>query len=331
MNLKIGIIGRADNCGLGILTQEFYEHLKPTKTILLFNKRYKYYLDRFPEGECISKKEFSDEKVKEFLTGLDLVLAFESPYNWNTFDIAREMGVKSVLIPMYEYLKVDTPKPDLYICPSLLDYDIIEGNKVFLNIPVNREKLIRRKPFKVKTFLFNVGHGGKHDRNLTQMVISAMKLVKSDVKLLVNTQTNIVYEESPKVELNFKDEYNYQDLYNRGDVFLFPQRFCGLSMPIQEAMAIGLPVVTTDIYPLNVYIPQKLLVKTLKMPSIRVKRLIDTYTTTKEDIAIKIDEMAQMSTEELGKYSDLMYEYAKSISWEKMLPKYNKEFEKLCK
>lgn len=331
MRLKIGIIGRADNCGLGILTQEFYEHLKPTKTILLFNKKYKHYLDRFPEGECIGKTEFSDDKVKKFLTGLDLVIAFESPYNWNTFDIAREMGVKSVLIPMYEYLKVDTPKPDLYICPSLLDFDLIEGNKVFLNIPVNRKKLIRRKPFRVKTFLFNAGHGGKYNRNLTQKVISAMQLVKSDVKLIVNTQKDIDYEESPKVEVRWKDEYDYKDLYSRGDVFLFPQRFCGLSMPIQEAMSVGLPVVTTDIYPLNVYIPQKLLIKTSKMPPIKVYRLIDTYDTTKKDIAAKIEEIAQMSSEELGRYSDLMDEYAENISWRKMLPKYKKEFEKLCK
>jgi len=33
--LKIGIIGRADNCGLGILTQEFYDHLKPKKHITI--------------------------------------------------------------------------------------------------------------------------------------------------------------------------------------------------------------------------------------------------------------------------------------------------------
>ena len=331
MKLKIGIIGRADNCGLGILTQEFYEHLKPTKTILLFNKMYKHYLDRFPEGECISKTEFSDDKVKEFLTGLDLVLAFESPYNWNTFNIAREMGVKSVLIPMYEYLKVDAPKPDLYICPSLLDYDIVAGNKVFLNIPVNRKRLVRRKPFRVKIFLFNTGHLGKHDRNFTQKVISAMKLVKSDVKLIVNSQRKFNYEKSSNVEVRVKDEKNYWDLWNVGDIFLFPQRFCGLSMPIQEAMSIGLPVITTDIDPLNVYIPPKLLIKTFKTPPIKGYRVIDTYTTTKKDIAAKIDKIAQMSSDELGRYSDLMDKYAESISWENMLPKYNKEFEKLCK
>lgn len=328
--LKIGIIGRADNCGLGILTQEFYDHLKPEKIILLFNKKYKYYLDRFPEGEYINKKELSDNKIREFLTGLDLVLAFESPYNWNTFDIAREMGVKSVLIPMYEYLKEKSPKPNLYICPSLLDHDVIKGVKVFLNIPVNRERLPRRRPFRVKNILFNIGHGGRYERNSINEALTAFVKIKKDIKFVVNSQIPIKHHNS-NLEVIQNDLVNYWDLYEKGDILLMPQKFNGLCLPVQEAMSCGLPVITTDMYPFNTYLPKELLIKPYKQDKLMVYREIDRYYLSPEDIAKKINEVADWSPKQLSYYSDLMDKYAEKISWKNMLPKYLKVFENLCK
>ena len=328
--LKIGIIGRADNCGLGILTQEFYDHLKPKKTILLFNRKYKYYPDRYPEGECLDKKEFSDEKVREFLNGLDLVIAFETPYNWNTFDIATEMGVKSILIPMYEYLKDKAPKPDLYICPSLLDYDVINGSKVFLNIPGNREKLKKRKISNIKNILFNIGHGGRYERNNVEETLNALSKLKENVKLTINSQVPIEYSNS-NIKVLEGDIVNYQDLYKEGDIFIMVTKFNGLCLPIQEAMSCGMPVISSDVYPNNTFLPKDLLVKPYKQDKLMLYRKIDRYYFNQDDIFNKINEVINWSPKQINYYSNLMDKYAESISWKNMLPKYLKVFENLCK
>jgi len=70
------------------------------------------------------------------------------------------MGVKSVMIPMFELLNDKWIKPDLFICPSKLDYDVANGNKIFLPWPVNDKVLKRRRPKKAETFYSIRGGAG---------------------------------------------------------------------------------------------------------------------------------------------------------------------------
>ena len=44
-------------------------------------------------------------------------------------------------------------------------------------------------------------------------------------------------------------------LFDVGDVFLFPDKFNGLSLPLQEAYASGMAVMSTGRYPASQWLP----------------------------------------------------------------------------
>jgi len=312
--MRSAICGRSDNKGLGNMTWEFCRHINPEK-IMLINNRFTRNLDRFPGATLIKTKSPSDKDLLKFLEGIDIVLTFETPYNRDLFIIAKKMGVKSVMIPMFELLNDKWIKPDLFICPSKLDYDVANGNKIFLPWPVNDKVLKRRRPKKAETFLFNTGRGGMLKRNSLDEMHNVIKMCKG-VKFVVNNQKHFDIE-------------NYWDLWKEGDVFVFPHKFAGLSLPIQEAMATGLPVITTDFYPFNEIIPKELLIKPYDVTKEVIAREIDLHYVSVQAIADKIKEVASWSPERIGELSDKAYEYSQNITWEKLLPKYLEILNKL--
>ena len=114
--MRIGILGRCDNKGLGNMTWEFYKHVKPDKVMIMQSKLTKH-LERFPGATIITNRKPNDRETIDFLQDLDLLVTIETPYNRDLFIFAKEMGVKTVMIPMFEFLNPKWIKPDLFICP----------------------------------------------------------------------------------------------------------------------------------------------------------------------------------------------------------------------
>ncbi len=312
--MRIGILGRMDNKGLGNMTWEFCNHIKPVKIMLIENK-FTNHSERFPGGIIINTKRPSDIQLEEFLEGLDIVITIETPYNKDLFLIAKRMGVKSVMIPMFEFLNPKWLKPDLYLCPSKLDYDVAQGNKIHLPWPVNNKVLKRRRPEKAETFLFNTGMGGVLNRNSVDEMHNAVKLCNG-IKFIVNKQKHSEVD-------------NYWDLWKEGDIFAFPHKFGGLSLPIQEAMACGLPVISVDYYPFNEYLPKELLMKPEWTSTENIARAVQFHHVSPQSIADKIKEVSEMPPEKIVELSDIGYKYSQSITWEKLLPKYLEVFKNL--
>ena len=80
--MRLGMIARADNSGLGIQTYEFARHMKPQKTLVInvghlanttshCNKS--THLDRFPGSIVHRGWEPSAKTIATFLDGLDVV------------------------------------------------------------------------------------------------------------------------------------------------------------------------------------------------------------------------------------------------------------------
>lgn len=252
--MKIGAIGWATNQGLGTLTLEFNNHLNFSKLLLVTN-RYQSFPERFPG----SRTGLTAENIDWLLDGIDVLLTFETPTEWSVFPMARKRGVKTVLIPMYECAPSPLPfLPDLIICPSALDYDTFKGleTKVIqLPIPVNRSKIPFRQRDRAKVFQFNGGHGGLIGRNGLAELLAAVPLLKSEAKIVINTQAHLNFVH-PKVHVRVGNVEHYQDLWGAGDVFVFPHKFDGLSLPIQEALSNGMPVLSTEMYPFTEWLPK---------------------------------------------------------------------------
>lgn len=333
-SLKIGAILRADNCGLGIESQEFVEHFKIEK-VLIVDCRYPLHIERFKKPSIVRNPPTGKE-IREFLNGLDLVICFETPYNWSVFRTARELGVKSILRINYEWLENPLPdRPDLFISPSLWFYDRIPEPKVYLPFPVNREKLPFKKRKIAKTFIHIAGNGkAVYDRNGTELFLQAIKFVRSEnVRFIIKCQRvyyKWVFDEfknDDRVKIEVDDKKNYWEIWDDADVYVSPRRYGGQSLPLNEAMSLGIVPIMSDMSPQNKFLPKKLLIEPDEILPLKIKREIEIATIRPIRIAEKIDELAG---QDISYYSELVGKIANEWSWKKLLPKYNKLFLEIC-
>lgn len=334
-NIRIGLVARADNSGLGVLSYDFYKHLPIHKTLVVtsqFEQMFERYDTR--KDACICERGIpSNEEISEFLDDLDVVICIETPYNWNILKQAQEKGVKTALVVMYEWTPNEYDIPlnfDLYICPTQLDYDTLWGNKILLPSPTDRKRAPFKKRTTAKTFIFNNGHGGVGGRNSINEFLMATQFVESDVKFIVRSQVpfEMPYNDT-RIETKL-GELPPGELWGKGDVYIHAHKFDGLSLPLQEALSAGYPVIAVDREPYNAILPQQLLFEAGGTGKVKLQyRKVDAVAINPKILGEKIDEVARMRDEEIEKLSERSNELAEDFSWEKLAPRYMEELTKL--
>ena len=331
--MKIGLVARMDNGGLGILSWNLYKHL-PISKVLVVPSTYQNFPERFPNALICSKTIPTLDEIKEFLTDIDLVIVIETPYNWNIFAEAKRRGIKTILIPMYEWLQKVVPfEPDLYLCPSKLDFDLMKGNKKFLPIPIDRKEIEFYERTNNKNFIFVNGHGGFQGRNSLREFLDAIPYIQSDIKIFIFSQVPFQGIADKRIAIAI-GEVDYQDLWRMGDIYVHLHKFDGLSLPLNEALSAGYPIIASDIYPANEYLPKELLIKPFvfsKSPLMLSTNPIDIYLFNPIDIAKKIDEVANMPIGKIVELSRKSNEIAESISWDTLKSVWINTLEDLCK
>src|SRR3990167_566583 len=328
--MKIGLIARAGNTGLGTLSLEFARHLKPVKTLIVTNGVEQTFPERF-ENSRRARQTFTilQDEMQWLTEGVDVILSFETFYNWQIVSFARKRGVKTALLTMAELFPEKLPAtPDLFNCPSKLDMDIVPDPKVFLEIPIATDRLHWKQRDRANVFIHSGSHGGMSGRKGTGLLLEAMNYVKSDIQMLIYTWGDFECTD-PRVQIHRTNFKNYWQLWREGDVLVYPQGANGICLPIIEAMSSGLAVITTDEYPFNEYMPKELLVKPERFVKVRMGgnfREVDDPLITPQAIAEKIDEIAG---EDISSFSLYGKKFAKDNSWDKWLPMYRNVFEKL--
>jgi len=126
LNARIGIIARCDNTGLGMMTVDFFRNLMVQK-VLVVPGTPENHLDRFANRPGVSvivcpTRVPTLGEIDRFLENVDVVVAFETPYDWNIFMRARQLGIKTVLIPMYEWTPPNDKIPAMRICFCVHQY-----------------------------------------------------------------------------------------------------------------------------------------------------------------------------------------------------------------
>ena len=332
--IRIGLVARADNSGLGTLSKSFYKNLPIDKVLLVQNNVYPIDPATYKDPIVCERGIPSLEEIREFLKDLDLIITFETPYNWNLLSEAKKEGVKTILVPNYEWLPQTLPVvPDLFLCPSKLDYDEVKNNTTtnsevkYLPIPIDDDLIPYKKREKARVFLFNNGHGGHLGRNSARELFEAISLIKEDVKFKIHSQQyfDSVINDS-RVEIVY-GEVPYRELFKDGDVFLHPHKFDGLSLPIQEALVAGMPVISTDIYPHNEYLPKEWMFKPETITKTYVKREIEMAIINPVKLAQKITEWAN---KDISKESEKARKIGEQFLWSNLKEKYLKVFEDLC-
>jgi len=317
--MRLGFCGYTNyNCGIGLFIYELYTYLGGDSILSVGHVKGPQRV--WSDKQITSARPPNRMAVKKYLDDFapTVVLFIETPFNEALISMARERGIRIVGISMHETGNLMRLDADLYICPSVCAWEKAwVESKVLLFLPIG----LKLFPFRERTghtFLMNIGYGGPGDRRQAGAVIQAFKsLPNPDARLIINSQVNFPgREEDPRIEYRLRNFDEPKDCYADGDIYLSPTAYDGYGRPVLESMACGLPCLTTDADPMNLFQhdPDFLIQpsRTFKMSSNWV------YDTTynvvsAEDLKAKMEWLLNIDT---AKYSRWARAQAEAQSWE---------------
>lgn len=296
-----GSIVLATDQGLGYLANSFYDHGLIDKVFIQPHSSRESHPEWYREGDIV--------RNPEDLLQCDSLLFFEEVFHWSIIPKAREKGVKTVLMPMYECTRNPLPyQPDQIIVPSLLDLEYYPGAE-FIPVPVEVPWKLRTK---AEVFVHNAGNGGIGGRNGTKELLEAIKLVQSPIKLIVRSQRQIEAVDDPRIEYRVG---TFDNIWDEGDVFVFPERFNGLSLPLQEAFASGMAVIAGDRHPINTWLPKEPLIPVGNYFEEVIARPFQSARYTHQAIANAID---SLYNQDITRFSLAGKQFAEKNSWKQL-------------
>jgi glycosyltransferase involved in cell wall biosynthesis len=324
--MRLGIIARCDNTGLGNQTRELVKMLNPQKILLIDsysfnnNKQYPHWYDGYDVIKTIKGMPRMKE-VLAFLDEVDVVISCETFYHLDFVDIARKRNIKTILQYNYELfgnmVNPEWSLPDILLSPSIWNMDIVEKKfgskcKVYHLPPptdtslfnVARENNISKTH---KRILHIAGKKAAKDRNGTNTVVEMLKHSSADYELVIATQTPLDFiNKDSRLKINKDNVRNREDLYNGYDAMVLPRRYAGLCLPMNEALISGLPVFMTDISPNNQILPSDWLIHSNKIGEFKTKSMVDIYEADAIKLGNTIDNY--INGDKINKYKNIAVE-----------------------
>lgn len=253
--MRVGMIGRADNGGLGSMTWEFARHLNPDRVVLMDLRsagRGEFYPERYSNvGEILvcTGTVLTDEAMEWLFAGSDIVYTAETAYREDFWAAAKRRDVRTVLHAMPELLSPQSA-PDVMWLPTLWSAGRVRRPWDLVPVPVALDR-IKRRYRKTADCFFHVGSTAMEDRNGTNIVVAAIPHVEVDCVLAMHTPfmpvngTDVVMVERSPGGCD-----NYWDVIPpTADVLVAPRRYAGLSLSLQEGLARGMPVIVLETDP----------------------------------------------------------------------------------
>lgn len=338
--VRLGLIARADFTGLSVQTHALWRHLQPDKTLVVDLSRHsgrKPDMSMYPgatmwdDAVYPTLKLRPDPVIEDFLRDLDVVFTCETPYNYWLFLRARELGVKTILQFNFEFLDYSRnylPEPDLFAAPSPWYLDLVRDqlpnrNIELLPVPVDREMFPYIHRTHLGSLLHTAGTVAMEDRNGTILSAKAMDHIDDSLLLNIRSQRRIRdIRNKRNVRFVVGPVDSPAKLYDTGDVFLFPRKFGGLCLPIQEALSCGMPIIVSDCSPQTFWVPDELRVPATKVKTVETRNTIDVWECDPVDIASKILWLRD-NPDKVAEYSLWADQWAQEHSWERMGKMYN--------
>lgn len=264
--MSLGMVVRCDNGGLGTMTWEAWRHLRPTRTLVVRTTgpacgtptpgRYDVGAVRYtPTHPTVADARWLCE-------GVDIIYGAETWYRSLVTQVARRQRVRTALHVMPEYWMPDI-HADLLLAPTPWQ---APPDAQLLPVPVARDRLTRRRIDGVDT-IYHVASPAQ-DRNGTQLLLAALEELRRPCRVLIRQpgrhRSDSRHEIIGKAHVEWLPHHNgpYWEAWpEHAQALVMPRRFAGLSLPMQEAAALGLPVITLDRAPESDWFPGKARVK----------------------------------------------------------------------
>jgi glycosyltransferase involved in cell wall biosynthesis len=339
--MRVGSLVYATEQGLGILARSFVEHGIVTDPYVVIHPSHETHLEWYKGARSTRIRPVSRD-VNEWATSLDLLLCFETPFDWMLFPWCRRHNVKTALVTMYECTPETMPtEPDMFFCPSTLDARYFNHKKsMHLPIPVDVQWRQRKRALK---YVHHAGHGSFRDRNGTHRLIESLRFVKKPIDLLIRSQRedeqlgqmitdNVGKNTAFRGNVSLKiGTVPYENLWTNADVFVFPETFNGLSLPLQEARAAGLLVIATDRFPMNEWLPTEPLVTPQTYNRAKIGGPYNSFEEAVIDPAALAAKLDEWYDRDISDYSLDGAKWASENSWQALAPVWTRAIDFLIK
>lgn len=229
-----------------------YENLSPDATLVVIvpGSGFPAHPENYPGCPTIKlvNGTLDEQTVRDWWSGLDVVVSVETLYDWRLVEWARADGVRTVVHGNPEFWMASNPQPDVWWWPTTWRREHLpKGMTVPVPVP-ERTNVAAPLDLTYLRALHIAGNGAMGDRNGTGIVLNAMRQVPKGVKLRVYHQTPIGVNHHTNIRFlgSVPDRWSmYQDAH----VLVLPRRYGGLCLPALEAMACGIVLIMSDCEP----------------------------------------------------------------------------------
>lgn len=262
-----GLIVRCDQGGLGNQTLAMWRHMRPDRALLVRveDPRGDEYPDDYQEGRGLGDalilprtSALTEGMVSTWADGLDRVVAVESLYG-RAFD---RLPVETLVVSNPELYGPGDSRIDRVVVPTPWELDRMPAGTPVLPHPVEDAimsswRRVGPKEREECRTLLHPWAPAMLDRNGTEAVMKALRYVTEPVRLVVRapgrpSPRGVVCWTDGLVSVEWDDsrEREWWECYSyAADVLVLPRRFGGLCLPAQEAAALGMPALMTDLSP----------------------------------------------------------------------------------
>lgn len=257
----------------------------------------------------------------------DVVISVETMFDNGhyVFDACTDRGIRTATIIMHESYNPGRTQVGLYICPTRICFDRVEEpNKAYFEFPFEIEQFHFTPRTQARRFLHVMGYGAAHNRRQTREVVAGfLEANLPDTTLTVHCLQDWRAEYGrrvdPRVTYRRVLLADQRAIYDGFDVLVEPCSYAGLGLPLLEAQACGLPVITTNAAPMNEQVHDP----TALVPVAKVQRLetrgtsptrvnMDQQLVTAEGVADTIRRVAAGDIQALSARARI---YAMSRAW----------------
>lgn len=201
---------------------------------------------------------------------IDLVL-FNEQHQWEPVILCNRMRIKTGAYVDY-YTKETVPLfgcYDFLICNTKRHYGVFKWHPQAFFVPWGTDialfKPVSQSPVLAGFVTFFHSAGRSPDRKGTDLVLQAFDCLSGPARLVVHAQGPLRQHIPQSEELIrslmqrgklvlYEKTVPAPGLYHLGDVYVYPSRLEGIGLTIAEALACGLPVITSDNPPMNEFI-----------------------------------------------------------------------------
>lgn len=297
--LKLGLIARADGGGLAAMTDEFFRHLRPDRTLVVDMGdagRGPVHLDRYPGAAVVRghNEAITPNMVTRFCQGLDIVYSAETFYREDFAVLARQAGARTVLHAMPELYRRDMAQPDVLWVPTSWELQRMPIGTQVVPVPVPADRF-KARPGTPGVWYHPVAPA-MLDRNGTRDTFDALAWVKEPATMIFvgGEKPGPIYNRYGTdvtvrwVEHQSADRWDAYPAEASGMVI--PRRYAGLSLPMQEAAGLGWPIISSDLPPQNDWIPREALATAAEDRNVKmVGGFFPVYRTSVQEIAAAMD------------------------------------------